>query len=138
MDTSGKYSPEQKASLLTKAEESYLAATQKDPKFVFAYYNVGVLHYNKAAEWLLQADKAWRDAAKSKELMDKGIAELKLSLPQFRKVYEIEPTNVDALTQVRNIYRNFQNIYRNQNNSEKEKEMEDLYNKYNEELKKLQ
>ena len=86
----------------------YKKSTEIDPKYYDGYYNMGILYYNKAVEYLQEASaiKDWKSPV-IKELEGKANNDYKLALAEFLKAYEIDPTQKMALEAIKNIYFRF-------------------------------
>ncbi|MDR3187604.1 MAG: hypothetical protein LBT94_00245 [Prevotellaceae bacterium] len=112
------------------AERLYLKTVEVDSASYNGYYNLGALYYNRAVEYIKEAQeiKDWKDP-KIKELEKQANDEFKRSLAPFKKAHELQPNDKYALENVKNIYFRFR---------DESKEMMDLYNLYNEKYTKLQ
>ena len=86
-----------------KAEESYKKAIQFDPNFLDANYNLGVLHYNRAADIANDANNE-QDQKKYDELKLKSEDEFKKSLPYMEKSHELDPKDVHVINTLKTIY----------------------------------
>ena len=100
-----------------KAEEAYKKAIEADPTFFDAYFNVGVLHNNRAAYEYEKCNKIKSDTeyAKCKAVAD----EIYLAaVPYFEKAYELKPDDVQTIQQL-------MKLYAKTNDQEKYKAMKD-------------
>lgn len=86
-----------------KAIEAYQKAIELDPEYFNAYYNLGVLHYNKAVSIF---DKAAEepDNEKYEELRKAGMEQLEKSLPYMEKAHEIDPTELTTMETLKTLY----------------------------------
>jgi len=86
-----------------KAVISYTNATEVDPNYYDAYYNLGVIYYNKAVK---ENDSATseNDNNKYQELIKKRDQELKTGLPYMEKAHLINPKADDAAKSLRSFY----------------------------------
>jgi len=86
-----------------KAFEVYTKATQIDSNYFNAYYNIGVMFYNKAVK-VFDAASNEKDDAKYQELQKKGDDELKKSLPYMEKAHKIDPKEKVAAETLKGLY----------------------------------
>ena len=88
-----------------KAEEYYKKALGVNPKFYEAYYNIGAIFINKAAQLQKQANNL--PLSKTKEynaLNDSANAQLKLALPWLEKSLKLRPGNQLSVTALKEAY----------------------------------
>ncbi|NOX87163.1 MAG: tetratricopeptide repeat protein [Chlorobi bacterium] len=72
------------------AEKYYLQATKINPKFFEAYYNIGAIYVNKAAELQTKANDLPLDKVEEyNKLIDESNAELMKALPYLEKAHEL-------------------------------------------------
>jgi tetratricopeptide (TPR) repeat protein len=76
------------------AKETYNKCIEKEPGYFNAYYNLGVMYYNKAVEEYKAADllKNPKEYGAAKDAADKVLAE---SLPFMEKANEVADANTD-------------------------------------------
>ncbi len=86
-----------------KAIKAYKQAVELDPEFFNAYYNLGVLYYNKVVDMLKEADKI-KDNKKYNEAKEEAYEELKDALPYMEKAVEIKPNDIQTLETLKTIY----------------------------------
>jgi tetratricopeptide (TPR) repeat protein len=86
-----------------KAYEVYLKATQIDSNYFNAYYNIGVIFYNKAVK-LFDAASLEKDDAKYQEFQKQGDEELKKALPYMEKAHKIDPKEKVAAETLKGLY----------------------------------
>ncbi len=91
------------------AMKYYNMALKQDPNFFQAIYNLGALHYNKAAilnKEMIALDGDYSKAglakfeAKKKEVFDM----FNLALPYFKDAEKLEPNDIGTLTALKEIY----------------------------------
>jgi tetratricopeptide (TPR) repeat protein len=85
------------------AFEVYLKATKIDSNYFNAYYNIGVMFYNKAVK-VFDAASLEKDDAKYQELQKKGDEELKKALPYMEKAHKIDPKEKVAAETLKGLY----------------------------------
>ncbi len=87
-----------------EAKNAYLKAIEIDPAYFDAYYNLGVLHANKAAEIINEANKlAFNDP--NYDGMKKQADEiLGQALPYLEKASELMPTDKSTLIALKEVY----------------------------------
>lgn len=78
-----------------KAIVQYRKSIEIDPNNYMAYFNLGAIYNNIAAEYYKQANAM--DLAESQPLQDKAEEYMELAYPVFQKVLEIEPSEVSTL-----------------------------------------
>lgn len=86
---------------INKAEEYYKKAAEIQPTFFEAYYNIGAIYVNKAAQFQAQAnDLPLNETKKYEELSAKANENLEIAVPYLEKSLEIRPDDeptIDAL-----------------------------------------
>lgn len=89
-----------------KAIESYKKAVEIDPEYFEANFNIAVIHYNKAAEMLKEANemdlKTYQKQGKAIE--EKAGAEFKNALPYLEKSHELKPEDRSVLETLQTVY----------------------------------
>jgi tetratricopeptide (TPR) repeat protein len=114
---------------MDNAIASYIKATEINPQYFDAYYNIGALYFNKGAKQVEEANKLpAREIDKYDALMLKANVEFKNSLPYMIKAYEVTPTDKNTIEALKNIYFRFRT---------ESEEMNAKYLEYNEKLKTL-
>ncbi len=87
------------------AGKSYAKALQLKPDYFDAAFNLGALNLNKASDILMKANNLPPDAsaefAKMKKEADEYLAK---AMPHLEKALEIQPTDVNAMNALRQIY----------------------------------
>lgn len=84
------------------AIQSYIKATEIDPKMGAAYAELGRIHYNKAITIGEEIDIT--DRKKAKEEEEKAIVEFKKALTNFEKASKINPEENSYKYRLRNLY----------------------------------
>jgi tetratricopeptide (TPR) repeat protein len=86
-----------------KAVETYKRCIEIDPNYYDAYYNIGVVYYNKAVKLYEEAnsitDQKQYEAAK--EVADNELAK---SVPYMEKAHEINPTEQTTMQTLKTLY----------------------------------
>lgn len=104
------YEKIEEAGMKEKAAEYYQKAIDIDPKYFDAYYNLGALYYNKAAEALKKANAiegfSSAEQKKFKELETESVTYFKKALPSFEKGYELKNTDINTVIALKEIYAN--------------------------------
>ncbi|MFT5569741.1 MAG: tetratricopeptide (TPR) repeat protein [Cyclobacteriaceae bacterium] len=93
--------------LLNKALAAYIGATEVDPTYLNAYYNIGVMMITKANEIIKESNNLGFSKAdlKKADALEPLINErLKAALPAWEKVNEIEPDNRKTLETLQYLY----------------------------------
>jgi tetratricopeptide (TPR) repeat protein len=101
-----------------KALETYNRCLEINPRYFNAYYNIGVMFYNKAVEMYKEADNI-KDPKEYGVAKDAADEVLKKSLPYMEKAHEIDPKEASTIETLKTLY------YRTQN-TEKYEEMKAL------------
>lgn len=84
---------------------AYNKAIELKPDFFDAVYNLAALYFNKGVEFLEEANKVpAREVEKYDVLIGKSNVEFKHSIPYMERALEIEPTNMQTLESLRNLY----------------------------------
>jgi len=73
-----------------KAEAAYRKATEIDPNSFNAWYNLGVLYYNKAVK-IFDAATNEKDDVKYNQLLEQGNEVLKQCIPFLEQAHKIDP-----------------------------------------------
>lgn len=104
-----------------KAEESYKKAIEIDETYFDAYYNLGALYYNRAAEIIewANANIPINDVEAYNKEKAKADEKFNLSLPYLEKAYQLKPDDIDTITILKGLYRRLGNY-------EKEQEMKKI------------
>ncbi len=86
-----------------KAMESYKKAIEVDSTFFNAYYNLGVLYFNKSVKLYEKANEIMDNAkyAKAKAEADEV---LKKSIPYMEKAHQLNPKDVSTMETLKMIY----------------------------------
>lgn len=85
------------------AEENYKKSLERDPKFFDAYFNIGVLYNNRAANCYSKANDIKDNAAyeKAKAACDATFVK---AVPYFEKAHELRPDDVPTIQQLMKLY----------------------------------
>lgn len=89
------------------ATEAYEKAVEVDPDYFNAIFNLAVMHFNTAVEVIKEKNELGFSAAdqkKEKELTKRANEKLKIALPYWEKIIELDPKNRTALEQLKFIY----------------------------------
>lgn len=86
-----------------KAAEAYTKSGEINPKYFNAFYNLGVLYYNKAVKIFDQAASE-KDDNKFNELQKLGDDELLKSIPFLEKAHQIDPKEETAAKTLKGLY----------------------------------
>ena len=90
---------------LTSAFQSYEKALKINPNYFDAAFNMGILYNNVAAELLFKANNLPNDAEKEyKALKGEADKNLDLGLPYLEKASALNPTDIQTLTALKQIY----------------------------------
>ena len=93
---------------VAKAENTYKDMTKKDPKYFGAYFNLGLVAYDKSdmakKEASLIAPSEDKDGSKSAAKQAEQKAACKESIQYFEKALEIQPNNKDVLQNLRMLH----------------------------------
>jgi tetratricopeptide (TPR) repeat protein len=86
-----------------KAKDTYMRCIEKDPNYFNAYYNLGVMYYNKAVEMYKAAEtiKTPKEYGVAKDAADEV---LKQALPYIEKAHEIDPAERSTLETLKTLY----------------------------------
>lgn len=101
---------------IENAEKAYFKVIELDPKNFNAYYNLGVLYYNRASK-IFDAASNEKDDAKYLKLDQEGKELLKKSIPYFEQAHMIDPRDEVTAKTLRGLYFRF--------------DMKDKYNEIN-------
>lgn len=89
-----------------KAIENYKKAVEIDPEYFEANFNIAVIHYNKAAEMLKEANemdlKTYQK--KGKAIEENAAVEFKKALPFLEKSHELKPDDRSVLETLQTVY----------------------------------
>ncbi len=88
-----------------EAEKYYTEATRVNPEFFEAYYNIGAIYVNKAAEEQAKANDLPLDKVEEyNKLMDQANAELTKALPYLEKAHELNPQDKITFNALKEAY----------------------------------
>lgn len=85
------------------AEAAYRKATEIDPNSFNAWYNLGVLYYNKAVK-IFDAATNEKDDAKYQQLLEQGNEVLKQCIPFLEQARRIDPKEETCAKTLRGLY----------------------------------
>ncbi len=95
----------QKDEAFTMAAKSYTRALQIKPDYVDAAFNLGALNLNKASDILVKANNLPPDAvAEFTKRKKEADGYLEKAMPSFEKALELQPTDMNTLNALRQIY----------------------------------
>lgn len=86
-----------------KAEAAYRKATEIDPQSFNAWYNLGVLYYNKAVKVFDEASNE-KDDVKYNQLLEQGNEILKQCIPYLEQAHKIDPKEETCAKTLRGLY----------------------------------
>lgn len=86
-----------------KAEAAYRKATEIDPNSFNAWYNLGVLYYNKAVKIFDEATNE-KDDLKYNQLLEQGNEVLKQCIPFLEQAHKIDPKEETCAKTLRGLY----------------------------------
>jgi len=86
-----------------KAEAAYRKATEIDPNSFNAWYNLGVLYYNKAVK-IFDAATNEKDDLKYNQLLEQGNEVLKQCIPFLEQAHKIDPKEETCAKTLRGLY----------------------------------
>ena len=86
-----------------KAEAAYRKATEIDPNSFNAWYNLGVLYYNKAVK-IFDAATNEKDDLKYSQLLEQGNEVLKQCIPFLEQAHKIDPKEETCAKTLRGLY----------------------------------
>ena len=87
------------------AEESYKKAAELNPEFFEAFYNIGAIYVNKAAELQSEAnDLPLNEVDKYNELTEQANKQLEKAVPYLEKSLELKPDDEPTLTALKEAY----------------------------------
>ncbi len=86
-----------------KAENAYRKATELDPKHFGAWYNLGVLYYNKAVKIFDEASNE-KDDNKYQQMLNEGNEMLKKCIPYLEEAHKIDPKDEICAKTLRGLY----------------------------------
>ncbi|MCX7985927.1 MAG: tetratricopeptide repeat protein [Bacteroidales bacterium] len=86
-----------------KAEAAYKKATEIDANSFNAWYNLGVLYYNKAVK-IFDAASNEKDDAKYQKLLEEGNEVLKQCIPFLEQAHKIDPKEETCAKTLRGLY----------------------------------
>jgi tetratricopeptide (TPR) repeat protein len=92
-----------------KAVETYNRCVELDPNFFDAYYNIGVVYYNKAVKLTEEASKI--DIKNQKAYEEKKAEadeEFKKAIPYMEKAHGINPAETSTMQILKNLYKRLQ------------------------------
>ena len=90
-----------------EAKAAYVKATEVDPDYFNAAFNIAVLYYNEAVNLITEKNNlgiSKADIAKAKEMQTEIDTKLKKALPFWEKVLELQPEERTALETLQYIY----------------------------------
>lgn len=96
---------------LDKSIESYSKTLSLDSTNYSAYYNLGVIYYNRGVDFVLALDESEATLLELIESQEKQAEYCEKALPYLKKAYEIKPT--------KEIIEGFRGIYESLNDDEK-------------------
>ena len=96
-------SHEDAAQFVSKSADAYKKAIALDASYMDAYFNLGALYYNEAAELNNIANKI-EDAALYEAEKAKADEMFKAAVPQLVKAHELAPEDITTLKILKNIY----------------------------------
>jgi tetratricopeptide (TPR) repeat protein len=115
-----------------KAMSSYIKAIELNPEFFDAQYNLAALYFNQGVKMLEEANQVpAREVEKYDEIMAKANAEFKKSIKPMEKAYELNPSSVEVVETLRNLYFRFRD--ENEAYQKKYEEMNEIYKEMKEE-----
>ena len=88
---------------MSKSADAYKKAIALDAAYMDAYFNLGALYYNEAAELNNIANKI-EDAALYEAEKVKADEMFKAAVPQLAKANELAPEDITTLKILKNIY----------------------------------
>lgn len=91
------------ATFVTKSGDAYKKAIELDASYMDAYFNLGALYYNEAAELNNIANKI-EDAKLYEAEKAKADEMFKAAVPQLEKAHELAPEDITTLKILKNIY----------------------------------
>lgn len=94
---------EDAATFVTKSGDAYKKAIELDASYMDAYFNLGALYYNEAAELNNIANKI-EDATLYEAEKVKADEMFKAAVPQLAKAHELSPEDITTLKILKNIY----------------------------------
>lgn len=86
-----------------KAVEKYQMCIDADPDYFDAYYNIGVVYFNKAVKLYEEANTI-NDNAEYKKAKEAANAVLSKALEPMEKAHELKPEDQDVLTTLKTLY----------------------------------
>ena len=87
------------------AEEYYSKAAEIKPDFFEAYYNIGAIYVNQAAEvQALANDLPLSETAKYDEYNDQATGYLELAVPYLEKSLELQPDDLPTINALKEAY----------------------------------
>jgi tetratricopeptide (TPR) repeat protein len=94
-----------KESDFEQAMVCYRKSVEINPNYFNGYYNLGAMHFNKAAKILEGANKLpLNENAKYEVEVKKAAEQFKLALPFMEKANEVDPTDISTLQTLSTIY----------------------------------
>jgi tetratricopeptide (TPR) repeat protein len=88
-----------------KAEEYYRRATEVKPDFFEAYYNIGAIYNNKAAQLTQAANNLPLDQVDEyNKLIDEANKSLEEAMPYLEKALEINPEDQLTIQALKEVY----------------------------------
>lgn len=87
---------------MEKAVEQYAMAREIEPSRELAWFNTGVVYYNKAREYYQQASSTMQED-KYHLLMEEAEKYFNKSRPFFTKTIELNPSNLSAISAMKNV-----------------------------------
>jgi tetratricopeptide (TPR) repeat protein len=86
-----------------KAKQAYETCVQMDPDYFNAYYNMGVMYYNKAVEMYKEANTE-PDINKYNVMKDEADKVLAKAVEPMEKAHEIAPDDCDTIDTLKTLY----------------------------------
>lgn len=88
-----------------EAEKAYKSAIEKNPKYFDAYYNLGAMYFNQAAEMVNVANKIPLNQSAKFDAAEKGYkAKFEEARPVLEKALEISPNDDNTLYSLQQLY----------------------------------
>lgn len=93
-----------------EAFAAYKQATEVQPDFFDAYFNLGALYFNRGVKLIEEAnDVPAKEVEKYEKLMAEANEQFKACIPYMEKANEVKPDDKNTLETLKNIYFRFRN-----------------------------